>query len=84
MERGPEAVAGSSEMLLDGSGVEAGIDAAEEDVEIRRDDVGQRCVRGCREIEFGGFQKLNARPPMYFFDRPSGVSESMRYGEFSA
>jgi len=84
MERGPEAVAGSSEMWLDGGGVEAGIDAAEEDVEIRRDDVGQRRIGSCGEIGFRGFQKLNARPPMYFFDRPSGVSESMRYGEFSA
>ncbi len=90
MERGPEAVAGSSEMLLDGSGVEAGIDAAEEDVEVRRDDVGKGRVRGCSKIGLGGlqkfraFQKFSARPPMYFFERPSGVSESMRYGEFSA
>jgi hypothetical protein len=88
MERGPEAVPGSSEMLLDGSGVEAGIDAAEEDVEVRRDDVGQRRVGGCGEVgacrfqnrfqKFRAFQKFSARPPMYFFDRPSGVSESMR------
>src|SRR5687768_11435277 len=84
MERGPEAVAGSSEMLLDRGGVETGIDAAEENVEIRRDDVGQRGVRGRSEIGLGRSQKFKARPPMYFFDRPSGVSESMRYGEFSA
>ena len=84
VEGGPEAVAGAAEVLLDGGGVEAGVDAAEEDAQVRGDDVGQRRVGGRGEVRFRGLQKFNARPPMYFLDRPSGVSESMRYGEFSA
>ncbi len=36
----PEAVAGPCEMVADGGGVQAGVDADEEDVEIGSDDVG--------------------------------------------
>ena len=55
VEGGPEAVAGAAEMVADGGGVEAGVDAGEEDDEvfggkIRDDPV----VRG-EEIGFGGF-----------------------------
>ena len=87
MERRPEAIAGTAEVLLHGRGVETGIDAAEEDVEMRRDDVRQGLARGGGEFALASRsqnQKLSARPPMYFFERPSGVSVSIRYGEFSA
>lgn len=84
VNRRPEAIARPPEMTADRRGVEAGIDAAEEDVEIRRDDVRQGfAVRG-GEIGFAGLQKFSANPPRYFFERPCGVSVSMRYGEFSA
>jgi hypothetical protein len=52
MQRRPEAIAGTSEVLLHGGGVEAGIDAAEKNVEMLRDDVGKRRVRGGGEIGF--------------------------------
>ena len=42
MQRRPEAVAGAREMVASGGRVEAGIDAAEEDLQVRRDDVAQR------------------------------------------
>src|SRR5262249_21246372 len=54
VERRPEAVAGTREVMTGRAGVEPGIDAAEEDPESRRD-----CVRdglpGCREqLRAGG------------------------------
>ena len=85
VQGGPEAVAGTAEVLLDGGGVEAGVDAAEEDVEVRRDDIGQRFARGGGDLGGRGpAQKFSARPPMYFFDWPAVVRVSTRYGEFSA
>jgi len=41
VQRGPEAVTGSREVVAGGGGVKAGIDAAEEDGETGRDDVAQ-------------------------------------------
>ena len=90
----PEAIARAAEVLFHGRRVEAGIDAAEEDVEVRRDHVGQRLVRRRRELLL---RRPQAAPSsaaraleiqrqaadVYFFDRPSAVSESIRYGEFS-
>jgi hypothetical protein len=55
VEGGPEAVAGAAEVMADGGGVEAGVDAGEEDDEVFggkiRDD---HVVRG-EELSFGGF-----------------------------
>src|SRR5213075_172726 len=70
VKRRPEAIAGSREVMADLRAVETGIDAAEENVEVGRDDVGD--------------QKLTARPPMYFFVEPSGSFTSNRNGEFCA
>jgi hypothetical protein len=41
VQRGPEAVAGACEVMADARRGEAGVDAAEEDREIRGDDVAQ-------------------------------------------
>ena len=62
VEGGPEAVAGAAEVVADGGGVEAGVDADEEDDEvfggkIRDDPV----VRG-EEIGFGGFPRGGQYP----------------------
>jgi hypothetical protein len=84
VEGRPEPVAGTAEVLLDGGRVETGIDAAEEDVEIRRNDIRQRFARGGGDLVRYRFQKFRARPPMYFFDFPSALRVSRRYGEFSA
>ena len=51
----PEAVAGAGEMVADGGGVEAGIDADEEDIEIGADDVGDGFGVGGLELGFGRF-----------------------------
>ena len=39
MEGGPEAVAGAAEVAADGGGVEAGVDAGEEDDEVFGDEI---------------------------------------------
>src|SRR5207249_5628643 len=51
----PEAVAGAGEVVADGGGVEAGIDADEEDVEVGAEDVGNGFGVGVGELGFGGF-----------------------------
>jgi hypothetical protein len=52
VNRRPEAITRASEMLLHRGRVEAGIDTAEEDVEIRRDDIRQRLSEGRRQLFF--------------------------------
>ena len=84
VDRGPEAVSRTSEVMADRGGVQAGIDAAEQDVEAVRDDVANGLAAGGLEVFAIRLQKLTANPPMYFRDPPSGVSASIRYGEFSA
>lgn len=78
VERRPEAVAGAAEVLLDGGGIEAGIDAAEEDVEVQRDDVGKRRIGRGGDLLPGRFQKFSASPPMYLREAPSSANASMR------
>jgi hypothetical protein len=84
MNDGPEAIAGTSEVVADGGGVEARVDAAEEDIEIVRDDVANGFAAGGFEVFASRLQKLTANPPMYFRELPSGVNVSIRYGEFTA
>jgi len=50
VQRGPEAVTGSREVVAGGGGVKAGIDATEEDLELRRDDVAQLLAARRREL----------------------------------
>jgi hypothetical protein len=46
MQRGPETVAGTREMKAGGGGIQSGIDAAEQDLEARADDVAQALAGG--------------------------------------
>ena len=55
MQRGPETVAGSREVKPGGGGVKPGVDAAEQDLEVRADYVAQPLARGRAQI-------LRARP----------------------
>jgi len=54
----PETVARACEMVADGRGVEAGVDADEEDVEIGADEVGDGFGVGILELLFGRFPGL--------------------------
>ena len=54
-ERGPEAIARPAEMMADGGGVEAGIDADEQHLQVWRDQIRHRLARGGDQIGFGGF-----------------------------
>ncbi len=55
MEGGPEAVAGAAEVAADGGGVEAGVDAGEEDDEVFGDEIRDELVVRGEELGFGGF-----------------------------
>ena len=55
VEGGPEAVAGAAEVAADGGGVEAGVDAGEEDDEVFGDEIRDAFVVRGDELGFGGF-----------------------------
>ena len=55
VEGGPEAVAGAAEVAADGGGVEAGVDAGEEDDEVFGDEIRDELVVRGEELGFGGF-----------------------------
>jgi hypothetical protein len=55
VEGRPEAVAGAGEVAADGGGIEAGVDAGEEDDEVFGDDIGNELVAGGEELGFGRF-----------------------------
>ena len=54
MQRRPEAIARAREVKPGGGGIEAWVDAAEEDLQPRRDDVAQPFVGCGLEINLGG------------------------------
>jgi hypothetical protein len=53
MQHRPEAIARPAEVLLHRRRVQAGIDPAEEDFQIGRDDVRQRLAGGGEDLLFG-------------------------------
>ena len=55
VEGGPEAVAGAAEVVANGGGVEAGVDAGEEDDEVLGDKIRDELVASGEELGFGGF-----------------------------
>src|SRR5580700_2763253 len=55
VECGPEAVAGASEVAVDGGGVQAGVDAGEEDDEVFGGEIRDGLVVRGEELGFGGF-----------------------------
>ncbi len=55
VEGGPEAVAGATEVVADGGGVEAGVDASEEDDEVFGGKIRDDHVVCSKELGFGGF-----------------------------
>ena len=55
MEGWPKAVAGAAEVAADGSGIQAGVDAGEEDDEIFGDEIRDVLVARGEELGFGGF-----------------------------
>ena len=55
MEGAPEAVAGAAEVAADGGGVQAGVDAGEEDDEVLGDEIRDELVVRGEELGFGGF-----------------------------
>ena len=50
MQRRPEAVAGAREMVARGGGVQAGVDADEQDLQAGRDDVPEAPAGGASEV----------------------------------
>ncbi|HTW93159.1 MAG TPA: hypothetical protein VMD30_00090 [Tepidisphaeraceae bacterium] len=54
VKSGPEAVAGAAEVAADGSGIQAGVDAGEEDDEIFGDEIGNEFVARGEELGLGG------------------------------
>src|SRR5258707_14750035 len=71
VNRRPEAVTRPPEVLLDGGGVETGVDAAEEDVEIAGDDVRQRGTGSGGEIGFGRLHSIRTTASTTFGKRVS-------------
>jgi hypothetical protein len=68
VEGGPEAVAGAAEVVADGGGVQAGVDAGEEDDEIFGGEIRDELVVRGEELGLGGFPgggqcSLQRRPP---------------------
>jgi hypothetical protein len=55
VEGGPEAVAGSAEVAADGGGVEAGVDAGEENDEVFGDEIGNELIVRGEDLGFGWF-----------------------------
>jgi hypothetical protein len=55
VEGGPEAVPGTAEVAADGGGVEAGVDAGEEDDEVFGGKIRDYLVARGEELGFGGF-----------------------------
>ena len=55
VQGGPESVAGAAEVAADGGGVEARVDAGEEDDEIFGDEIRNDLVARREELRFGGF-----------------------------
>src|SRR5262245_21632348 len=60
-QRRPEAIPRPREMMTDCRCVKSGVDAAEENSQIRRDDVGNGLTGGIDQLVFGGFEALGAR-----------------------
>jgi hypothetical protein len=54
VERPPEAIPRSREVKTSGTGVKPGIDPAEQNLEIRRDDIRDGTTRGGRNLGRGG------------------------------
>lgn len=54
MQSFPKAVAGSAEVVADGDAIEAGVDAAEENVEVGGDDVRHGLAVAGGNLLFGG------------------------------
>ena len=52
---GPEAIARAAEVAADGGGVEAGVDAREEDDEVFGDEIRDELVVCAEDLGFGGF-----------------------------
>jgi len=52
---GPEAIAGAAEVFADGGGVEAGVDAGEEDDEVFGGEILDELVARGEDLGFGGF-----------------------------
>ena len=61
MQGGPEAVAGAAEVMADRGGVEAGIDAGEENDEILGGEIRDELVAGGEELGLAGFQVVSVR-----------------------
>jgi hypothetical protein len=55
VQGGPEAVAGPAEVAADGGGVEARVDASEEDDEIFGDEIGDALILRRGQLGLGGF-----------------------------
>jgi hypothetical protein len=62
VEGGPEAVAGAAEVAADGGGVEAEVDAGEEDDEVFGDEIRDELVARGEDLGFGGFPRGGQRP----------------------
>ena len=58
VERRPEAIARPCEVMAGSPGVQAGVDAAEEHIEIRRDDITDRPPGGRLELRPGGPRRI--------------------------
>ena len=57
VKRGPEAVTGAAEVAADGGGVEAGVDASEEDDEVFGGEIRDELVVRGEELGFSGFPR---------------------------
>jgi hypothetical protein len=62
MQGGPEAVARAAEVAPDGGGVEAGVDAGEEDEEVFRNEIRDKPIVSREELGSGGFPRTGLRP----------------------
>ena len=62
VKSGPEAVAGAAEVVADGSGVEAGVDAGEQHDEVFGDEIRDKLVVRGEELGLGGLPGGGHRP----------------------
>jgi len=62
VEGGPEAVAGAAEVAADGGGIEARVDAGEEDDEIFGGEIRNELIVRGEELGFGGFPRRGQCP----------------------
>ena len=72
VEGGPEAVAGAAEMVADGGGVEAGVDAGEEDDEVFGGKIRDDPVARGEKLGLGGFPG-RGQCPIHRAASPEGV-----------